>query len=262
MTSFLNTAGHILSCAIVAASAAVFAQSATGRASTSPPKPVLVELFTSEGCSDCPPADALLARLDSTQFVPGAYAIVLSEHVTYWNHLGWSDPFSFPDIDQRQQRYGDRFGLSSVYTPQIVVDGAQQFVGSDASRLSQALRDAAPKQPLTIDDAHWARDGIHFSLHAAAIPGAHLLAALATESARTQVSAGENARRTLQHVAVVRALKDFNPNFADGRTLTLSTSNVEQDTAAVPLRLIVFLADGRTGRVLAVTQQKLNMPAH
>src|SRR6201998_4813892 len=124
-------------------------------------QPVLVELFTSEGCSDCPPADALMAQLDQKKFVPGAQAIVLSEHVTYWNHQVWSDPFSFDAIDVRQQNYGQQFGLGSVYTPQMVVDGAAEFVGSDAVKLNRAVAHAAatPKLALTIADAHRTVDG-------------------------------------------------------------------------------------------------------
>src|SRR5580704_4832820 len=153
--------GRVSAALHVVAALIFFAPQLSGQAATpSAPAqrvPVLVELFTSEGCSDCPPADALLAKLDATQPISGAQAIVLSEHVTYWNHQGWSDPFSLDAMTERQEDYVRRFGLDSSYTPQMVVDGTEQFVGSNTRALVAAIEKEAktPRQSVTIEGAKW-----------------------------------------------------------------------------------------------------------
>jgi hypothetical protein len=223
--------------------------------------PVLVELFTSEGCSDCPPADALMAQLDQTQFVAGAQAIVLSEHVTYWNHLGWRDPFSLDAMTARQEQYAQQFGLDSNYTPQMVVDGSQQFVGSDARALNAAVSKAAShaKQNLTIEAARWENGSAVFSVHGDPVAGSRLMAVLAANATHSEVSRGENKGRTLHHIAVVRAIKEFPPDAANGRQLTVSDSaSTGKNEADGPLRLVVFLVDRKTGHVIGAAQQLLN----
>ena len=225
-------------------------------------RPVLVELFTSEGCSSCPPADALLARLDANQFVDGARAIVLSEHVTYWDQQGWRDPYSLDIVTYRQQDYADHFGLGSPSTPQLVVDGTAQLLGSNERGLTAAIAKAAlsPKQELTISNAQLSGDTVHFAVHSAAAPRAMLVTVLAEDETHSVVSSGENAGRTLHHVAVTRVLKKMDAGFADGRPLTLKLPGPNKSKSpgtAVPLRLIVFLADKHSGQVIAVGEETI-----
>lgn len=174
--------------------------------------PVLVELFTSEGCSSCPPADALLARLLREQPIPDAEVIPLSFHVDYWDHQGWKDPFSSKAFTARQQRYSRIFGEASVYTPQMIVNGREQFVGSDESAARRSVAGAAARPPLPLKlSARGQEGGLRLSIDLPAAPaGAEpidVVVALTEDDVQSIVRRGENGGRTLTHVAVVRSLQ-------------------------------------------------------
>ena len=226
------------------------------------PVPVLIELFTSEGCSSCPPADDLLARLD-TQPIPGVRAIVLSEHVTYWNQDGWHDPFSSDAITDRQHEYGSRFNLNDIYTPQAVIDGAAQVVGSNGEKLGNAILQAAtaPKADLSIASAQWSGGTMQFVLHGSANSDANVFAALAEDSEQVNVLRGENGGHTLHHVAVVRTIEKLGKGSADGplggKTLSVRLPANKEVKDSGSLRLVVFLANRHNGHVIAIAEQTI-----
>ncbi len=164
-------------------------------------------------------------------------------------------------MDERQKQYEEQFGLSSSYTPQMVVDGAVQFVGNNSAKLSDAVSRAAatPKAKIAVEDAHWADGALSFSVRGDNNSGATLIAVLAQNATRSEIAHGENAGRTLHHVAVVRVIKEFSSKATDGRPLRLS-GGISSGTGKTegPLRLVVFLADRKTGQVLAVEEQTLS----
>ncbi len=223
-----------------------------------PRRPVLLELFTSEGCSSCPPADRLLEILDRTQPVADAEVIVLSEHVDYWNRLGWSDPFSSALFTERQQDYVNRFHLESAYTPQMVVDGQTDVLGSDAAAAKVAIAKSATNAKAAIDlAAQRSRNGVKVELGVTGGGrGADVYVVLADDSAQSQVTRGENSGHTLHHVAVVRTLLLAGKTDAQGAlTRDLPVLLKAGDSGA--LRVVVFLQDSASKHVLGVAQTRL-----
>src|SRR5437879_1724215 len=120
-------------------------------AATGEKQPVLVELYTSEGCSSCPPADKVLTILQNDQFVPNADVITLGFHVDYWDHDGWKDRFSSRAFTKRQEAYARQFGIEGTYTPQIVIDGSSELVGSNRPRANEEIARSAVRQKASID---------------------------------------------------------------------------------------------------------------
>jgi hypothetical protein len=221
-----------------------------------PPSPVLVELFTSEGCSSCPPADALLERLDRSQQVSGADLIVLSEHVDYWNDIGWKDPYSSHEYSERQSAYAAQFGLGSIYTPQMIVDGHFEFVGSDERRAKEAIQNATKvmKTPVSISSRLSDEKMTVFHIETGPLPtsitaeSAGIFLAIADDSDESHVSRGENAGRTLKHVAVLRNLirigaVDKTAGFTRDMKVDLSAKNLRN------LRIAVIVQEAPAGRV-------------
>lgn len=220
--------------------------------------PVLLELFTSEGCSSCPPADRLLAELDRTQPVAQADLIVLSEHVDYWNRLGWQDPYSSAQFSARQTAYAGRLH-DDVYTPQLVVDGSAIAVASDSQAVLKAVRHAAEKPKLSLAMSQVKRDGkqvrAQIQWPESKVKSGVLVVAIASNRAESHVLRGENSGETLVHVAVVRVLQSVGKvNLAAAGSKEIVLSIPSDDSQ--PLRLVAFLAD-KSGSILGAAEQKL-----
>lgn len=223
--------------------------------------PVIVELFTSEGCSSCPSADAVLAKLEKQSGTP---IIALGLHVDYWNRLGWADPFSSKQFSDRQNEYAQAFRTDSVYTPQMVVDGQAEFVGSDEGRADSAIATAArrPKAKVSLAVQAGAAQGSRFALSASigvlpsGIKSGEVFAALTESGLSSQVARGENAGRHLAHASVVRTLVSIGSVGPKGGTITqdiVLPGKIRLENGHV----VVFVQDKATHHIVGAAQSRM-----
>ncbi|HZU23780.1 MAG TPA: DUF1223 domain-containing protein [Terriglobales bacterium] len=224
-------------------------------AAPQPGAPVLVELFTSEGCSDCPPADELLNAMARGQAM-NFNVIPLAFHVTYWNQDGWHDRFSDNRYTERQQDYQALFHTRSIYTPQLVVDGEYETVGNSPGKVFALIRRAAgAAKPAGITLAP-AADSVEVQVRGAAGGSGKVWLAITEDDLSTEVKAGENKAKTLHHYAVVRQLDSIGKTGKDGsftRTVSLKLKN---DWQRDKLHLVAFVQDG-SGHVLGAATAPL-----
>ncbi len=223
--------------------------------------PILMELFTSEGCSSCPPIDTWAARLDQYQPVARGQLILLSEHVDYWDHDGWKDPYSSGPLTERQDEYARMLGLSQVYTPQVIVDGDIELHPWKTDEVKASLDKAAeaPMVAMRIEGAMLAGDELTGKVEAdggAEKRGGDIFVAVALEKTETDVLGGENNGKKLTHVAVVKDLvkvgklskgKNFDGAF---RVKLWPGAN------AGNMRVVAFVQESGPGKVLGAAMTK------
>jgi hypothetical protein len=229
-------------------------------ASTQPSAVAVIELFTSQGCSSCPPADALLSEILKDARVKNLAVYPLAFHVDYWDRLGWRDPFSDPANSDRQRAYSHAFHSDSIYTPQMIINGQTEFVGSDRNRATAEIKKALEKPApatLTLTLAKSLKPDtltVHYTTTAAPA-GATLHIALVQRGLETKVLRGENAARTLKHDNVVRTFQSLQLEKPDGQTELALPPNLPNQDASI----IAYLqaADFHTLGATAI-----DLPAH
>ncbi len=270
MTWTMRTA---VAASFVAALAAASTAATSGGASSEPAvrAVVVAELFTSEGCSSCPPADALLRQLLSTQPIEGVEIVGLGSHVDYWDHLGWRDPFSSALFSQRQSSYGAAvFRSRQIYTPQLVVDGALECLASDPAAVRRTILEAAKalKGTMSVTAAPTSGTGAALAIHGQ-LPSARrrtgnadVVVAITQDGLVTRVQRGENHGRTLSHSAVVRSLASvghLNPRQFD---VNLSTTiRLDPGWESGTLRIVAFVQEATSRRIIAAGSALL-LPGH
>ncbi len=232
-------------------------------------RPVIVELFTSEGCSSCPPADALLAQFEEQQPIEGAEIIALEEHVDYWNQQGWLDPFSSSEWTLRQQQYAATFKGDEVYTPQMIVDGQSQFIGSRIGEVMAAIG-AATRSPKTevviVPVISGASHVPQFALSVGKLAGetegdtAEVWLAVTENGLHSEVIRGENAGKNLHHAAIVRWM--HKAGVADKRKTPLSfvgntSVKLKPGWNIENLRVVAFVQEKTSRHILGAGAMKM-----
>lgn len=250
--------------AVLIACAISFGMGQRAEAQNSAPSPILVELFTSEGCSSCPPADARLQQMDAAQFLGDAQLIVLSEHVDYLNQDGWKDPYSAALFTQRQGDYVRALGLATPYTPQFIVDGVSELRTDDPQKMNLVFEQAgaAAKIPisigsLSVDGGAPAKVRGRVEIDGSAEKhNASVYLAVALNHAESQVLHGENGGRHLSHVAVVQQLVKIG-KLEKGRKFSQDfEADLKPGTDPGNVRVIVFVQESGPGKVVGAALQR------
>ncbi|HLW54876.1 MAG TPA: DUF1223 domain-containing protein [Candidatus Angelobacter sp.] len=221
-------------------------------------KAVVVELFTSEGCSSCPPADELLARLRQEPRTDGVEVIPLGLHVDYWNFQGWTDRFSSNAYSQRQFKYAERFRLQSPYTPQLVFDGAAESDGDDLARAHHLIEEAAQHAALAeVQISPAAEDKLAVSVKASGNLRGEIFLAVTEDNLASKVVSGENNGHELRHAAVVRDLRSLGSLHADSFAATVPLK-IKKDWKRSDLRAVVFVQEPGGGAIDGAASLTLN----
>jgi hypothetical protein len=230
---------------------------------TSASVPILVELFTSEGCSSCPPADTWVQKLDATQPLPGVQLIVLSEHVDYWDHDGWKDPYSSASITERQEDYVKALQLKGAYTPQIVVDGLAEARLDQLPKVAQTFQQEAVAPRIAVQIAGVDVDPAKSVVKAHIVAGdggdhhAEIYEAVVLKHAESQVKSGENVGKHLEHVNVVLGLTKIG-KLEKGKAFDKEVEiKIKSGTDPKNARLIVFVQEPGPGKVLGAAMQEI-----
>lgn len=230
--------------------------------------PVVLELFTSEGCSSCPPADTLLAKLAEQPLVAGANVIALEEHVDYWDHQGWVDPFSSAQWTQRQQDYALRLPDHGVYTPELVVNGRSGFVGSRVAETYRAITGAAgqPHTDILVSILNSdKRNHERVRVEAGKLLGAQqddtsgVWLAVTETGLHSPVSGGENAGLDLHHAPVVRWLHKTGEAAPNAAPSFIGESDLKLDSAwkRSNLRIVALVQEKRSRHILGAGVTRL-----
>lgn len=226
--------------------------------------PVLVELFTAEGCSSCPPADTLLEKMIEAQPASGAQIIGLGEHVDYWDRLGWKDRFSSAALTSRQQKYAARSKSADVYTPQMVVDGQEAFVGSDLSAARRAIQRAvtAPHGVARITCDVSPANILNVTVAVTNLPSSartsspddrsDIIVAVTEDRLSTEVKRGENQGRTLTHAAVVREMRTVGEASGPSPSADIKIK-IAPEWIRAHLKVVAFVQERGSRRVLATS---------
>jgi hypothetical protein len=230
---------------------------------------VVLELFTSEGCSSCPPADRLLEELAGSAVGNDIEIVPLSLHVDYFNHLGWRDPYSKASFSRRQERYAEVLPAGRVYTPQLVVDGEVHLLGSERPQVMAAIATAGQRpdaavllRPSTASKAGAEGNTWQVSIDAAPVSprpvSVRLFVAVTEDGLQSSVSRGENAGRRLEHVAVVRSLSALGevPIGPTGSATHTVKIDLDSSWRRDRLHLVAWIADGPNGRILGAARRR------